>query len=134
MCVYAETGVKHRSFGYIFMKILVIDDDADLRATLVIILNELGYEADAVGSAEQAVKTIEQNVYDFIFLDFKMPERDGSWFMKHAEIPNTTKVLLMTAYLNRVMLNDMFKLGIRGYLIKPIEMDEIQKHIEFHSM
>ena len=76
---------------------------------------------------------VKDGAYDFVLLDFKMPTHDGIWFMKNAEIPQSTKVLLVTAYVNREVINEMFKLGACGYLIKPVKVEEIRDHLEFHS-
>lgn len=53
--------------------------------------------------------------------------------MKNAKISGKTRVLLMTAFVNREVIATMFKLGAKGYLIKPIDPDEISYHLKFHS-
>jgi len=62
-----------------------------------------------------------------------MPEHDGSWFMRNAEVPRDTKVLLVTAYANRDIINEMFRLGISGYVIKPFDGPELLRHLDFHG-
>ena len=115
------------------MRILLIDDDQHVLDSLKQMLKALGHEADAVDNADDGVPMVKDGDYDFVLLDFKMPKHDGIWFMKNAEVPKSTKVLLLTAYINREVINEMFKLGARGYLIKPLNSDEIKDHLEFHS-
>ena len=115
------------------MKILLIDDDQQVLDSLKQMLDVFGHEVDGVDNADDALPLVKDGAYDFVLLDFKMPNHDGIWFMKNADIPRTTKVLLLTAYVNRDVINEMFKLGARGYLIKPLNGDEIRDHLEFHS-
>lgn len=115
------------------MKILILDDDESVLVSLKNVLKEMGHESVTSSSAKDAVSLIESGEYDFALIDYKMPENDGIWFMKNANIPKNTKVLLMTAYVNRDVINEMFKLGARGYLIKPFSDGEIQQHLEYHS-
>lgn len=115
------------------MKILIVDDNADLVRSLVLLLSAAGHDAQYAGSAESAIVVLENNAFDFILVDYKMPVNDGIWFMKNANIPKSTKVLLMTAFVNRVVIAEMFKLGAVGYLIKPFDGKELLRHLKFHS-
>ena len=102
------------------MKILIIDDDEALLVALGRMLEESkDLEVYMAGSAELGVAMVGDSDYDFVLVDFKMPKHDGIWFMQNAQIPRATKVLLMTAFVNRDVINEMFSLGIVGYLIKP---------------
>lgn len=115
------------------MKILLVDDEENILKTLTKVLQELGHEAHSANSASDALNMIETGEFDFAFVDFNMPENNGIWFMKNAKIPRETKVLLMTAHVNRDVINEMFKLGARGYLIKPFSEEEIIHHLDYHS-
>lgn len=115
------------------VKVLLVDDEEYLLSAVERVLIELGHTVDCISNAEKAIEMIETGGYDFAFIDYMMPIHDGIWFMKKARIPRTTKVLLMTGYIDREIITTMFKLGARGYLIKPIEKEEIEHHIAFHS-
>ena len=115
------------------MKILLIDDDKLLLQSIQGILQMNGHEVDTAQSPDSAIEKMAENTYDFIFCDYKMPDRDGIWFMKNGNVPKQTKVLLMTAFVNREVINEMFSLGIVGYIIKPFGEKEILRHIDFHS-
>ena len=91
------------------------------------------FEVDVAESPDDAIEQMKTTTYDMIFCDYKMPEKDGIWFMRNAEVPRQTKVMLMTAFVNRDVINEMFSLGIVGYLIKPFGEEEILRHISFHS-
>lgn len=115
------------------MKILLIDDEVSVLDSLKNVLSELNHVCVCANNAVDAVAIIENGDFDFALVDYKMPGHDGIWFMKNASIPPKTKVLLMTANVNREIINEMFKLGARGYLIKPFTDGEIQQHLDFHS-
>lgn len=91
-----------------------------------------GWEVTSCTSAAEGIKKLAKGDFDLVLLDYKMPEHDGMWFMKNAQIPKGTKVLLMTAFVNRQTINDMFKLGVSGYVIKPFDEKELVKHLDFH--
>jgi DNA-binding response OmpR family regulator len=113
------------------MKILIVDDNESLVTALQGILNNNGHHVDTTTSATQAITRLGEQRYDLILLDYKMPTNDGIWFMSQASIPKTTKVLLMTAYVHRNVINTMFKLGACGYMMKPFDEAELLRNLEF---
>ena len=115
------------------MKILLLDDEENIRSALKRVLERLNHTVDCASNAQQAIPMIESGDYDFALVDYMMPEHDGTWFMRHAKIPKTTKVLLVTAFVNRHVIDEMFRLGACGYMIKPLDMDELSMHLKFHS-
>jgi len=116
------------------MKLLMLDDDCDLLSALKDLLSKYEHEVECCDNAKDAVERVANNNFDFVLVDYKMPENDGIWFMHNAKIPRKTKVLLMTAYVNRDVINKMFSLGACGYLIKPFDDEELLRHINYYSM
>jgi CheY-like chemotaxis protein len=115
------------------MKILVLDDEESILMTMEKMLGHLGHLVHCTRDPLQALSMVEANGYDFALVDYVMPEYNGAWFLRKAKVPRSTKVLLMTGYINREAINEMFKLGARGYLIKPVQKDELAMHLLFHS-
>lgn len=115
------------------MKILVIDDEKGIQIVFKALLEERGYDVATVGCAAEGIELVKQNHYDIVFVDYKMPGNDGIWFMQNAKLPRTTKILLMTAFVNRQVINRMFSLGASGYLIKPFDDKDVFRHIEFFT-
>ena len=58
---------------------------------------------------------------------------DGLWFMKNVNLRGNTKALVITADLDRKVINKMFALGASGYLIKPFDTQELLRHLAYHS-
>lgn len=115
------------------MKIMLVDDEKEILASLKRTLDLMGHEVDCFQKPPEAVKAYEENSYDFVFVDYLMPETNGAWFMKNIHRKPNTRVLLMTAYVNREVINEMMRLGASGYLVKPFDADEIKMHLSFHS-
>ncbi len=113
------------------MRILVLDDDADMVAALSLALRDCNLDVDEATSANDAIELMRKNEYDMILLDYVMPQHDGIWFMMNAPLTQSTKVLLITGHLERKMINTMFDLGVCGYLIKPFEAEDLIRNIIF---
>lgn len=115
------------------MKILVVDDDTKLSAEVANILTRRGHTADCIDKADQAVPLAEGGSYDFVLVDYRMPEHDGMWFMKTVKLPRRTKALLVTSFVDRNVIRAMFAAGVSGYIIKPFDEDELVRNLAFHS-
>ena len=116
------------------MKLLMLDDDRDLLRALRDMLVQHEYVVDCCDNAKDALDKVAADEYDFVFVDYKMPEHDGIWFMRNAKLPRKTKALLMTAYVSRDIIDKMFSLGACGYLIKPFDEEELLHHLSYHSL
>ena len=115
------------------MRVAIIDDDISLMDALRRLLELNNYEVESFSDAADAVEQVESGNFDFVLVDYKMPERDGIWFMEHTKVPSQTRVILITAYVNRTVIKKMFALGVSGYLIKPFDEDELLRNLNFFA-
>jgi len=115
------------------VKILVLDDDWELLEVIAKMLARVEHEVECCNCAKKAVEMVSQKTYDFVLVDYKLPDNDGIWFMKNANLPRTTKTLLITAFVNRAIIRKMFSLGASGYIIKPFSEEELLRHIQYHD-
>ncbi len=115
------------------MKILVLDDHDAFRNAIVDILVQNGHVADGAASAVEAIARVKDGNYDLVLADYNMPEHDGLWFMKNATFPRATKALLITAHVDRGIIDEMFRSGAVGYIIKPFDEADLLHHIRYHS-
>jgi CheY-like chemotaxis protein len=113
------------------MKVLVLDDEVSLLDSLRTLLTGHDHDVVCAGNAKDALALVNDRTFDVILVDYKMPENDGLWFMKNARLSRQTKVLLMTAHVNRQVINQMFELGASGYLIKPFNEEDLLRHLSF---
>lgn len=106
--------------------ILVVDDDAKLTQTVSTYLNDSGYMAKGVLSAESAYEEMYSRIYDLVISDIMMPGTDGFAFAEsirriNAHIP----ILFMSARDDIAAKQKGFDLGIDDYMVKPIDMSEL---------
>jgi len=108
------------------LKILVVDDEENLRHWLKMILSDAHYEVDEAESGETALKRLENNFYDFVLCDIRMPKMDGPALLKEMrrrQIPAT--VVMMSAYGTEETAVESLKMGAYDYISKPFRQDEI---------
>jgi DNA-binding response OmpR family regulator len=114
-------------------RLLIVDDDRRLLGALKQMLSRHDHVVDSAETAPEAVEMAQRHHYDFIFVDYCLPGKDGLWFMRSAKIPEDTRVILMTAFLSRELVNRMFDLGAVGYVMKPPGEEEILRQLSFHN-
>jgi CheY-like chemotaxis protein len=107
-------------------RILVIDDDANLRQTLALILEHAGYSVTASASAHEGLGCLEKQAFDLIFLDVVMPEMDGLALLPllqlhHPHIP----IMILTGNALPDPTGEQWPLGVRGFLSKPVDPEYI---------
>lgn len=112
-------------------RILVIDDDPDIREGISEILRNSGYEVDAVETATEAIKKSEENAYHIAFIDIVLPDMNGIEVLKKLKdrIPKTRKVII-TGYATLENAVEALNLGANAYLIKPVKPEDIIKITE----
>ena len=115
------------------MNILLIDDDTRLLAEVERILARNGHTVTCADNADDGAAMAASNRYDFVLVDYRMPKHDGMWFLRNASISRRTKTLLVTSYVDRKVIQQMFNAGISGYVMKPFDESELLRHLEFHS-
>ena len=108
-------------------KILVIDDEKDIRETLSGILGDEGYGVDVVGSGEEGVKYLEDGgAPDLILLDIWMPGMDGVETLKKIkELDSSIPVVMVSGHGNIDTAVTTTKLGAYDFLEKPLSLDKV---------
>lgn len=108
------------------IRILVVDDDARLNQSVCTYLNDSGYEAKGVLSADSAYDTMYGTLFDLIISDIMMPGTDGFEFAKTVRgLNKTVPILFMSARDDLPAKQKGFDLGIDDYMIKPIDFSEL---------
>ena len=115
------------------MKILIVDDDPGFLNAVKMMLEQNRHAVDCASSAPAGIEALKAAEYDVVLVDYHMPDQDGIWFMQNAKLPRRTRAILTTSFVNRAVINEMFKLGISGYLIKPFDEKELIRHLDFRA-
>lgn len=112
-------------------KVLVVEDDRDLNQTVCAYLNRSGYEAVGCLSANDAYNEMYGNMFDVIISDIMMPQIDGYEFAKTVrEMNEDIPILFMTAREDFESKRKGFGAGVDDYMVKPIDLDELNLRIE----
>lgn len=108
------------------INILVLEDDIKLNQTVCTYLNDSGFHAKGVLSANDAYEEMYNNLYELIISDIMMPEVDGFEFAENVRRVNKhIPILFMSAKDDLPSKQKGFQLGIDDYMVKPIELDEL---------
>ncbi|WP_373549464.1 CheR family methyltransferase [Haliscomenobacter sp.] len=105
------------------VKILVVEDIALNQLLMKTLLDDFGFEFDMAGDGKIAIEKLQQNRYDVILMDLKMPEMDGfdatTYIRK--ELNLQTPIIAVTADVTTVSMEKCRALGMNDYLSKPID-------------
>ncbi|MBR5134084.1 MAG: response regulator transcription factor [Clostridia bacterium] len=108
------------------LKILIAEDDTELRHLFSHVLTKNGYAVDGVGNGKEALQALDREYYDLLISDIMMPIMDGYELVRSLRNSgNTTPVMMITA---KDAFDDMrqgFSSGTDDYMIKPINVNEM---------
>ena len=110
--------------------ILVVDDDKNLNQTVCTYLNDCGFEAKGVLSANEAYDEMYNNLYELIISDIMMPEIDGFEFAGTVrQVNKQIPILFMSAKDDLPSKRKGFLVGIDDYMVKPVELAELEMRV-----
>jgi DNA-binding NtrC family response regulator len=113
------------------IKILVVDDELSIRESLSGWLQQDGFAVETAGDGNAALALIQDNHYDIMLIDVKMPEMDGLTLLeKLKENEPDTAVVMMTAHGAIQDAVDAMRLGAYDYLLKPFDLEELSLTID----
>jgi len=108
------------------VKILVTEDNENIRKLIVTYLVEAGYEAFIASNGVEALEIMEKESIDLLIADIMMPEMDGHELVKSLREANYhLPVLMITAKDGFEDMKEGFISGIDDYMVKPVDMDEV---------
>lgn len=105
-------------------KVLVAEDNEDIRELVKLIIKKVGVELDVVANGQEAVEKAIESEYDLVFLDIQMPVMDGLTAMKELKQQGYRKpVIAMTANAIKNDRNMYNEVGFSNFISKPINRD-----------
>ncbi len=108
-------------------RVLVVDDEPGMRDFLEIMLQDEGYEALTAGDARDALARIDEEPFDVVITDLRMPGVDGLELLRRIrERSPHTQVIVMTAYGTTETAIEAMRRGAYNYITKPFQVDEIR--------
>lgn len=120
-------------------RILVVDDEINIRGALVTLLEKKGYQVRGAGTGEDALEQLETATADLVLTDLKMPGMGGMEFLRRLKQKwPDTEVLVMTAYGSIDTAVEAMRCGAYDYLTKPIDRERfplaVEKALERHAL
>ena len=113
------------------LKILIAEDDRELRQLFTHVLQRNGYTVTGVSNGREALDALDLEYFDMIISDIMMPVMDGYSLVRQLrEVGNTTPVLMITA---KEAFDDMrmgFQSGVDDYMVKPINVNEMVLRVQ----
>ncbi len=107
-------------------KILIVDDEKNMRETIKSILQDEGYQVSTAESGETALRNMEEALFSIMIADLKMPRMDGVELLRRAKKINPEmEVLMITAYPTVATAVEAMKQGAYDYIVKPFNPEEI---------
>ena len=123
---------KHTATHYeIPPHILVMEDDLNVARGLEMVLTEEGYDVNLADTGKLAMKAFEQNRFDLLVADLRLPDINGMEVIKKikAQKPET-EVIVITGYGTTATAVEAMKLGVHDFLPKPFTEEQIKSAID----
>ncbi len=112
-------------------RILVVDDDENIRKVEVAILEDEGYAVESVGTAKEAIEKSKRKFYNVALIDIRLPDMEGIELLtKFRETTPKMRKIIVTGYPTLQNAVDAVNKGADGYIVKPFDVEKVLKTIE----
>jgi len=112
-------------------KILIVDDDNNLRETLADLLEMEGYSVYQAGSSAECLDLAATEFFNVIIMDYNLPDASGLDIIKQIRTFNTeTQILMVTAHASMNALIGAMQESVYDFLIKPVDFDYLKRTIK----
>jgi DNA-binding NtrC family response regulator len=107
-------------------RILVVDDDENIRNTVKAILEDEGYVVDLAATGKEAIIITEEKAYNLALLDIRLPDMEGVELLKLMKdtVPRTRKIMV-TGYPSMQNAVAALNKNADAYLIKPVDIEKL---------
>jgi two-component system OmpR family response regulator len=110
-------------------RLLVVDDDVDIRSLLAEQLSQAGYAVSIAGNGAEMRRVMEQEHVDLVVLDLNLPREDGLTLCRDLRARSDTPVIMLTARSGPIDRIVGLEMGADDYLAKPFEPRELLARI-----
>lgn len=111
-------------------RILIADDEADIREVVKVYGELNGYEVDEAADGIEALEKTKENTYDLIILDVMMPRLDGFSTCRKIKDESNIPVIMLSARTEEYDKLFGFELGVDDYVVKPFSPKELMARIK----
>ena len=112
-------------------RILIVDDDENIRKVLTAILEGEGYSAESSGTAKSAIEKTKRNFYNLALIDIRLPDMEGIELLTrtHDTTPQMRKIII-TGYPTLQNAMEAVNRGADAYILKPFDMEKVLETIK----
>ncbi len=119
-------GIERRARGPL-SRVLVVDDEADIRELIDLTLARMGLAADCAGTVAEALALLRDNRYQLCLTDMRLPDGDGLQIVRYlSESGSDIPVAVITAYGSAENAVAALKAGAFDYLAKPVSLEQLR--------
>jgi len=113
------------------LRILIVEDDENIRKTMKNILQQKGYETDTAKTGREAEEKAKTRFYNLALLDIKLPDMEGTQLLAklHENTPKMVKIMV-TGYPSLENAMEALNQGADAYVTKPVKPPELLALIE----
>lgn len=112
-------------------RILIADDEREIRESLSLLLKEEGYHCTVAKDGKEAIQAIDGASFDILITDLKMPGADGIEVLEHLVTHSSdTLAIIITAHATVDTAIQALRKGASDYILKPLDFEEVLIRIE----
>jgi DNA-binding NtrC family response regulator len=112
-------------------RILIIDDDENIRKVLTAILEEEGYTIESVDTGKKAIERTKRKAYNLALIDIRLPDMEGIELLtKMKDTTPKMRKIIITGYPTVHNAVEAVNRGADGYIMKPFDVEKVLKTIE----
>ena len=107
-------------------RILIVDDDENIRKVLTTILEDEGYKVESVDTAKKAIERTKRKFYNLALIDIRLPDMEGIELLTRMKrmTPKMRK-LVITGYPTLQNAIEALNRGVDAYILKPFDMEKV---------
>ncbi|MGB8779063.1 MAG: response regulator [Candidatus Bathyarchaeia archaeon] len=113
------------------IRILIVDDDENIRKVLLAILEDKGYTVESVGTAREAVEKSKRKFYNLALIDIRLPDMEGIELLtKMRDTTPKMRKIIITGYPTLQNAVDAVNKGADAYIVKPFDVENVLNAID----
>lgn len=114
-------------------RILVVDDDENIRIVFIMNLENMGYEVDSAANGQEALDKVSRRFYNIALIDIKLPDMEGTDLLNafNEKRPKMKKIIV-TGFPTLENAMKAVNEGADGYILKPVKIETLIETIEEH--
>jgi DNA-binding response OmpR family regulator len=112
-------------------RILIIEDDEEMRSLLEDFFEEEGFETDSVGNGSEALRILVREIFDVVITDIRMPGLTGLEIIAGVRrLQPETSIIVITAFGSEEVHQKAIERGADSYLEKPLQFHELRRMVD----